>query len=118
MIKYQHFLNSLEMPTSQTLIKVSHVARETLSLSHMGNALLVCRVIHCPLSTRKLLPVVKQNLSSFNRGFLGQHLCMQLRIQMNTSRFLVNTMQLHGLVKTSHLGYFLLRVQDIPFDAG
>ena len=26
-------------------------------------------------------------------------------------RWFVNTMQLHGLVKTSHLGYFLVRVQ-------
>ena len=37
-------------------------------------------------------------------------LSLFLHIYRNTSRWLLNTMQLHGLVKTSHLGYFLARV--------
>ena len=39
-------------------------------------------------------------------------LCLILRIYSNTLRWLVNTKQLHILVKTSHLGYFLSRMYE------
>ena len=69
-----------------------------------------------PHFTVRVVPMSHENVGSHCRVLcwtnilhvLGTTFCMH--ICRNTSRWLVNTMQLYGLVKTSHFGYFPARV--------